>query len=150
MASQLGRGRRIGIDYGDVRVGIAISDPEAILVSPLVTLKNDSELLKNIAEIVEEHQPTYVAVGSPVHLSGESSSKSTAVAEFAAKLKKVIPADIYLIDERLTTKSAQTQLREVGIAAKKSKAIIDQVAAVNILNQALTLESSQSGLGNPL
>jgi putative Holliday junction resolvase len=150
MASQFGRGRRIGIDYGDVRVGVAISDPEAILVSPLITLKNDSELFKNIAEIVEEHQPIYVALGSPVHLSGESGSKAASVAEFAAKLKSSISVDIYMIDERLTTKSAQTQLREVGIAANKSKAIIDQVAAVNILNQALNLESSQSGLGNPL
>ncbi len=150
MASQFSRGRRIGIDYGDVRVGVAISDPEAILVSPLITLKNDSELLKNIAEIVEEHQPIYVALGSPVHLSGESGSKAASVAEFAAKLKSGISVDIYMIDERLTTKSAQIQLREVGIAANKSKAIIDQVAAVNILNQALNLESSQSGLGNPL
>jgi putative Holliday junction resolvase len=150
MAVKLRRGRRIGIDYGDVRVGIAITDMDAILVSPLVTLRNDQDLLQSIIQLIEEHEPIYVAIGSPLHLSGESSSKSVAVQSFAKKVKDSIGTEIFLIDERLTTKSAQNQLRDVGISSRESKGIIDQIAAVNILNQALLLESSANGLGNPL
>ena len=150
MAVKLRRGRRIGIDYGDVRVGIAITDMDAILVSPLVTLRNDQDLLQSIIQLIEEHEPIYIAIGSPLHLSGESSSKSVAVQSFAKKVKDSIGTEIFLIDERLTTKSAQNQLRDVGISSRESKGIIDQIAAVNILNQALLLESSANGLGNPL
>ena len=150
MASQLRRGRRVGIDYGDVRVGVAISDLEAILVSPLTTLINDQDLLKNLSEIITENQPIYIAIGSPLHLSGDLSSKSNTVNQFAEKLKSITDTNIYLIDERLTTKSAQNQLRDVGIESKKSRKIIDQMAAVNILNQALLLETSPKGLGDSL
>jgi putative Holliday junction resolvase len=150
MDVKLRRGRRIGIDYGDVRVGIAITDMDAILVSPLVTLRNDQDLLQSIIQLIEEYAPIYIAIGSPLHLSGESSSKSVAVQSFAKKVKDSIGAEIFLIDERLTTKSAQSQLRDVGISSRDSKGIIDQIAAVNILNQALLLESSANGLGNPL
>jgi putative Holliday junction resolvase len=150
MAVKLRRGRRIGIDYGDVRVGIAITDMDAILVSPLVTLRNDQDLLQSIFQLIEEHEPIYIAIGSPLHLSGEGSSKSVAVQSFAKKVKDSIGTEIFLIDERLTTKSAQNQLRDVGISSRESKGIIDQIAAVNILNQALLLESSANGLGNPL
>jgi len=150
MATDLRRGRRLGIDYGDVRVGISVTDLEAILVSPLITLKNDEMLIKNIADIVLENQPIYIALGSPIHLSGASGSKSLAVQEFATRLKNLVSTDIFLIDERLTTTSAQNQLREAGISSKESKGIIDQIAAVNILNQALLLERSENGLGSPL
>lgn len=150
MASQLRRGRRVGIDYGDVRVGVAITDAEAILVSPLTTLKNDQDLFKNLSDIFTEYQPIYIALGSPLHLSGDLSSKSNSVNQFAEELKSITDIDLYLIDERLTTKSAQSQLRDVGIESKKSKKIIDQMAAVNILNQALLLEASSKGLGDSI
>ena len=150
MAIQLRRGRRIGIDYGDVRIGVATTDLDAILVSPLLTLKNDEELFQNLANLVKEQEPLYIALGSPLHLSGEISSKSSAVLDFAIKVKELLKIDIFLIDERLTTKSAQNQLREVGIGSRDSKGIIDQIAAVNILNQALLLESSTNGLGDPV
>ena len=150
MAIQLRRGRRIGIDYGDVRVGVAITDLDAILVSPLLTLKNDENLFQNLANLIKEQEPLYIALGSPLHLSGENSNKSAAVLDFANKVKELLEIDIFLIDERLTTKSAQNQLREVGIGSRESKGIIDQIAAVNILNQALLLESSTNGLGDPL
>lgn len=150
MVSKLRRGRRIGIDYGDVRIGVAITDLDAILVSPLLTLKNDQDLFQNLENLVKEQEPLYIAIGSPLHLSGESSNKSTSVLAFAKKAKELLKIDIFLIDERLTTKSAQGQLREVGIDSRMSKEIIDQVAAANILNQALLLESSAKGLGSPV
>jgi putative Holliday junction resolvase len=150
MAIQLRRGRRIGIDYGDVRIGVAITDLDAILVSPLLTLKNDEDLFQNLANLVKEQEPLYIALGSPLHLSGAKSGKSAAVLDFANKVKGLFKIDIFLIDERLTTKSAQNQLREVGIGSRESKGIIDQIAAVNILNQALLLETSTNGLGDPV
>ena len=150
MAVNLRRGRRIGIDFGDVRVGVAITDLDAILSSPLLTLKNDEDLFNRISQLIEEHDPIYIAIGVPLHLSGDGSSKSKKVQEFAKELMALIKIDIFLIDERLTTKSAQDQLRDVGIGRRDSKAIIDQVAAVNILNQALSLEASADGLGEPL
>jgi len=150
MAIQLRRGRRIGIDYGDVRIGVATTDLDAILVSPLLTLKNDEELFQNLANLVKEQEPLYIALGSPLNLSGETSNKSAAVLDFANKVKELLKIDIFLIDERLTTKSAQNQLREVGIGSRDSKGIIDQIAAVNILNQALLLETSTNGLGDPV
>jgi putative holliday junction resolvase len=150
MAVNLRRGRRIGIDFGDVRVGVAITDLDAILSSPLLTLKNDEDLFNGITQLIEEHDPIYIAIGVPLHLSGDGSSKSKKVQEFAKELRALIKIDIFLIDERLTTKSAQDQLRDVGIGRRDSKGIIDQVAAVNILNQALSLEASANGLGEPL
>jgi putative Holliday junction resolvase len=150
MAIQLRRGRRIGIDYGDVRIGVATTDLDAILVSPLLTLKNDEELFQNLANLVKEQEPLYIALGSPLNLSGETSNKSAAVLDFANQVKKLLEIDIFLIDERLTTISAQNQLREVGIGSRESKGIIDQIAAVNILNQALLLETSTNGLGDPV
>jgi putative holliday junction resolvase len=150
MAVNLRRGRRIGIDFGDVRVGVAITDLDAILSSPLLTLKNNEDLFNRIAQLIEEHAPIYIAIGVPLHLSGDGSSKSKKVQEFAKELRALIKIDIFLIDERLTTKSAQDQLRDVGIGSRESKGIIDQVAAVNILNQALSLEASANGLGEPL
>jgi putative holliday junction resolvase len=150
MAVNLRRGRRIGIDFGDVRVGVAITDLDAILSSPLLTLKNNEDLFNRIAQLIEEHAPIYIAIGVPLHLSGDGSSKSKKVQEFAKELRALIKIDIFLIDERLTTKSAQDQLRDVGIGRRDSKGIIDQVAAVNILNQALSLEASANGLGEPL
>ena len=150
MATQLRRGRRIGIDYGDVHIGMAITDPEAILVSPLTTLKNDELLFPNLLQIIAEYQPIYVAVGSPFHLSGDVSSKSKEINKFADVLKSKSNVDIFLIDERLTTKSAQDQLIDAGIDSKQSKKIIDQQAAVNILNQAILLENSPKGLGEPI
>lgn len=150
MATNLRRGRRMGIDYGDVRVGVAITDPEAILVSPLTTLDNDSALLENLLQIIAEYEPIYVAVGSPLHLSGDQSSKSKEIIKFVEVLKSKLNVEIFLIDERLTSKSAQDQLIDAGIDSKKSRKIIDQQAAVNILNQALMVESSPKGLGGPI
>ena len=150
MASHLPSGRRIGIDYGDVRVGLAICDMDAILVSPLETVQNDQQLFANLLRIIKEQEVLYIALGSPKHLSGAESSKSQSIMNFGKKLSDLTGLDIYLIDERFTTKTAIGQLHDAGRDTKNSRAIIDQLAAVNILNQALVLESSEVGLGEPL
>ena len=150
MATQLERGRRIGIDFGDVRIGIAVCDLEAILVAPLKTLANDQRRMSELQSIFAEVEPIYLAIGNPLHLSGDESKKSKLVQEFVASLKQIYQGKIFLIDERFSTKNSIAQLHELGKGVKEAKSIIDQMAAVQILNQAILLESSPSGLGSSL
>jgi putative Holliday junction resolvase len=150
MAAQLERGRRIGIDFGDVRIGVAVCDLEAILVSPLKTLVNDQTKYNELQSIFAEVEPIYLAIGNPIHLSGDESKKSRSVQEFVTSLRQIYQGTIFLIDERFSTKNSIAQLHELGKGVKDAKSIIDQMAAVQILNQAILLESSPSGLGSSL
>ena len=144
------RGRRIGIDFGQVRIGVAVSDVDAILVSPVKTLPNDATLTMMLTQILEEFDPIYIAIGNPIHLSGADSDKAKMIRSFARSMKEFYHGNIYLIDERLSTNQSISPLHEVGKSVKNSKSFLDQMAAVNILNQALQLEASARGLGDPL
>ena len=146
----LTRGRRVGIDFGQVRIGVAVSDFDAILVSPVKTLPNDATLTTMLTEIFKEYDPIYIAIGNPIHLSGADSDKAKMIRSFAISMRDFYTGNIYLIDERLSTNQSISQLHEMGKNVKNSKSFLDQMAAVNILNQALQLEASQKGLGDPL
>jgi putative Holliday junction resolvase len=146
----LTRGRRIGIDFGQVRIGVAVSDFDAILVSPVKTLPNDATLILMLTEIFKEYDPIYIAIGNPIHLSGADSDKAKMIRSFARSMQDFYHGNIYLIDERLSTNQSMSQLHEMGKSVKNSKSFLDQMAAVNILNQALQLEASEKGLGDPL
>ena len=143
----LTRGRRVGIDFGEVRIGIAVTDSDAILASPLETLINNPSLMSELSRIFKEYEPIYVAIGNPIHLSGANSDKANSVRRFALSLRDFYLGKIYLIDERLSTNQSISQLHEVGKGIKENKSFLDQMAAVNILNQALLLEASVNGLG---
>ncbi len=135
------RGRRIAFDYGDVRIGVAVSDPDSILASPLTTLKSDSKtLLKEILSIFEEIEPVQIFVGKPALLSGNSGSASEKAEEFAKRLSALIDVEILMVDERMSTVSAARNLREAGKNAKDSKSSIDMAAAVAILEFAIDLQ----------
>lgn len=139
------RGRRIAFDYGDARIGVAASDQDSILVSPLTTLATSSRnLLKEIAVIFEEISPIQIYVGKPTNLSGVDSTATSKVLNFVEDLKKITETPIILIDERLSTVSASRSLREAGLDSKKSKSIIDMAAAVAILEFAITIEKGKS------
>jgi putative holliday junction resolvase len=141
-------GRRIAFDFGDVRIGVAITDPSGILSTPLSFLENAEEILTaNISALYDEYQPIYTAIGFPSHLSGGESQKSKSVSEFAAKISEITENPIYFIDERLTTVSASRALREAGLNSKTSKGEIDSMAAVAILDSALNQERIQ---GEPM
>jgi putative Holliday junction resolvase len=146
----LTRGRRVGIDFGQVRIGVAVSDFDAILVSPVKTLPNDATLTTMLTEIFKEYDPIYIAIGNPIHLSGADSDKAKMIRSFAISMRDFYTGNIYLIDERLSTNQSISQLHEMGKSVKNSKSFLDQMAAVNILNQALQLEASERGLGDPL
>ena len=135
------RGRRIAFDYGDVRIGVAVSDPDSILSSPLTTLKaTDKNLNQLISVLISEIEPVAIYVGRPALLSGEAGAASEKAAKFAAELAAITTIPIEMIDERMSTISAARNLRDAGRSAKDSKESIDMVAAVAILEFAIEIE----------
>jgi len=142
------QGRRIAFDYGDVRIGVAITDSSAILASPLDFITNTpAQLRADLEKIYELYEPVYTAIGYPIHLSGAASAKSESVSTFAKLIHEIATHPIYLIDERMTTVSAGRTLREAGLTAKSAKGEIDSMAAVAILESALNQERIQ---GEPM
>jgi putative Holliday junction resolvase len=135
------RGRRIAFDYGDVRIGVATSDADSIICSPLTTLKSsDKSLLKSITEIFLEIQPIQIFVGRPALLSGKDGAATEKAVAFADLLRGITDIEVIMVDERLSTVSAARSLRESGKSAKDSKDAIDMAAAVGILEFAIDLE----------
>jgi len=135
------RGRRIAFDYGDVRIGVAVSDPDSILSSPLTTLKaTDKNLSSQISQIITEIEPVTIYVGRPALLSGSDGSATDKALEFAALLATITQVPVEMIDERMSTISAARNLREAGRSAKESKDAIDMAAAVAILEFAIDIE----------
>jgi putative Holliday junction resolvase len=135
------RGRRISFDYGDVRIGVAVSDPDSILSSPLTTLKaTDRSLVQQIAQILVEIEPVAIYVGRPALLSGNDGAATEKALDFVEVLRTITQLPIELIDERMSTVSAARNLRDAGRSARDSKDAIDMAAAVAILEFALELE----------
>lgn len=133
-----GRGRRLGIDVGAVRVGVALGDPDGILATPLVTVPrarsgDDRTDLAIIAALVAEHDVVQVVVGLPRTLAGREGPAAEAARAYAASLGRLVAVPIVLTDERLTTVVATQQLRARGVKGRKQRAVIDQAAAVAIL-----------------
>ncbi len=139
------QGRRLAFDYGDVRIGVAVSDRDSILAAPVDTLLTRSEdLWDRIFDLLAEYEPVHLYVGRPVHLSGNESESTIKAEAFAHELRERFDLDVTMIDERLSTVSAQRSLREAGRSARESKSAIDQAAAVAILEMALDLEKSRT------
>ena len=135
------RGRRIAFDYGDVRIGVAASDADSIICSPITTLKSsDKSLLKSITEIFLDIQPIQIFVGRPALLSGKDGAATDKAVAFADLLRGITDIEVIMVDERLSTVSAARNLRESGKNAKESKDSIDMAAAVGILEFAIDLE----------
>jgi len=136
------RGRRLAFDYGDVRIGVAACDADAILVSPLTVLQaNSKTLLAEISAIFAEVQPIRIYVGLPVNMSGTSGDSAEKATNFAKVLFEEFAVEVLMIDERLSTVSAQRKLKDAGISTRESKALIDAMAAVAILEQGLASET---------
>lgn len=140
-------GRVLGVDVGTVRVGLALSDPTGTLASPLETLKRakDGADLDRLAALVAEHEVTEVVVGDPRHLSGASgASADDANAYSQALADRIADVPVFLIDERLSTVTAASHLRQGGIDSRKQRSVIDQAAAVVILQQYLDSRRARS------
>ncbi len=136
------RGRRIAFDYGEVRTGVALCDPDAILASPLCVLQSkDKDFLTQIQNLIAEHQPIHIFIGLPMNMSGSEGESVVKVRIFAAALAELVDLPISMVDERLSTVSAQKQLKEAGVSIRASKELIDAMAAVAILEQGLLREN---------
>lgn len=135
------RGRRLAFDYGSVRIGVAVCDPDGILATPLPYLgSTHPKLNQQIAELIEEYQPIEIFIGYPKHLSGESGESVELVERFKESLTLLTQLKLTFVDERLSTVSAARLLKEAGKSSKESKSLIDSMSAVAILEQGLSIE----------
>lgn len=132
------RGRRIAFDFGDARIGVAVSDPDSILATPVATLDTKSpDLWDQIFALFSEYEPVEIFVGRPIHLAGHHSDSTLKSESFAKEIHERFGIDVSLIDERLSTVSAQRALKDAGLSTRESKSAIDQASAVAILELAL-------------
>jgi putative Holliday junction resolvase len=139
-------GRRIGVDVGTVRVGVAVSDRDGLLATPVTTLARDADGAADqtqLAELAREHEAVELVVGLPRSLSGREGPAAVAARAYAESLAALVaPLPVRLVDERLTTVSAQQHLRRSGVRERQGRGVVDQVAAVVILQHALDTERS--------
>ena len=134
-------GVRLGVDPGDARIGIARSDPTGFLATPVETVRRGKGDLRRIAKLAAEHEAVEVVVGLPRSLSGGEGPAAVKTRAWAATLAAVLePLQVRLVDERLTTLSAEAMLRDRGVKGRQRRAVVDQAAAVVILQQALDTE----------
>jgi putative Holliday junction resolvase len=141
------QGRRLGLDVGTVRVGVALSDPTGILASPLETVQRarDESDLDHIAALVVEHEVTEVIVGEPRHLSGASGASAREARAYSRALAgRIGDVPVHLVDERLSTVTAVGSLRASGLDSRQQRPVIDQAAAVVILQTYLDAQRGRS------
>ncbi|MET9556057.1 Holliday junction resolvase RuvX [Streptomyces sp. NPDC006645] len=137
------RGRRLAVDVGDARIGVASCDPDGVLATPVETVpgRDVPAAHRRLAQLVEEYEPIEVVIGLPRSLSGGEGPAAVKVRAFAGEVaRRIAPVPVRLVDERMTTVSAGQGLRASGVKAKKGRSVIDQVAAVIILQNALESE----------
>lgn len=144
------RGTRLGIDVGRARVGVAASDPGGILATPVETLVRDPKKRfdqRIILKQAVQREAVLIYVGYPLNLHGEETASTLDAVRYAEQLrtlldKKGSDIEVRLVDERLSTVSATRDLHEAGRGSREHRAVIDQVAAVHILQHALDMEQS--------
>jgi putative Holliday junction resolvase len=142
-------GRRLSIDVGKVRIGIAASDFHGILASGVSTIARGKDLstaIDGIKALISEIEPIEIYVGLPISMSGNHTESTRDALNFARVLNESTDVEIRLIDERLSTSTASAALRSSGRDSKSGRQIIDQIAATVILEQALELEKSLGGV----
>lgn len=153
-------GVRLGVDVGSVRVGLSGSDPNGVIATPIATLARsaaDSSAQTTPADVarivseVRERGAAIVYVGLPVHLSGAEGSASAAARAYAGSLARAVhPVEVRLVDERMSTVSAHQAMRAAGRPGRRQRAVVDQVAAVVILQAALDAERATGAVAGEL
>jgi putative holliday junction resolvase len=133
-------GVRVGVDVGKVRIGVARSDPHGMLATPVETVPRGDGDIQRILAIALELEAMEFVVGLPLSLAGRTTASTDDATGFAARLANASTIPVRLVDERLTTVSAQSALRASGRSSKQSRSVIDQVAAVIIVQHALDFE----------
>lgn len=134
-------GVRLGLDPGDARIGVARSDPSGFLATPLETVRRGQGDLRRLKRLAAEHEAAEVVVGLPRSLSGREGPAAAKTRAWARMLARALaPLPVRLVDERLTTISAEAMLRDRGVKGRARRAVVDQAAAVVILQHALDTE----------
>ncbi len=132
-------GRRLGVDVGRARIGVAVCDRDGLLATPVETVaRDDKRDVPRILAIAEEYDVLEIVVGLPLSMSGGDTPSTADARAFAARIAEHRP--VRLVDERLSTVTAQRGMQQAGRNTKKSRAVIDQAAAVIILQHALDHE----------
>lgn len=137
--------RILGLDIGEKRIGIAVSDGLNITAQGIgvIERKNLKEDFKKINEVVTEYAVIKIIMGLPLNMNGSEGKSAKLAMDFASNLKEKIPIDIEMIDERLTTKQGERILLEADISRKKRKKNIDKIAAQLILQNYLDLQKRE-------
>ncbi len=136
------RGVRLGVDVGRARIGVARCDPDGLLATPVETVPRDDASIGRLIALAGEYDAREILVGLPLNMRGEDTASTTDARAFAAALATASAVPVRLVDERLSTVSAHAVLRDSGRSQRSSRSIVDQVAAVVLLQQALDVEKS--------
>jgi putative Holliday junction resolvase len=138
---QLPRGVRLALDLGSARIGVAACDRDGLLAYPVATVAAKPDPLPGILALVREYDPVAVVVGLPVNLAGLDGPAAQSVRVRAGEIARAIsPVPVFLADERMTTATAAGRLRATGRTVRTSRSVIDQAAAVAILEGVLDAE----------
>ena len=135
-------GVRLGIDVGTVRVGVARSDPDGLMAVPVATLARE-DATEEISQLVEEFSALEVVVGLPISLAGAHTAATEHAESFARVLAQVLTIPVRMIDERLSTVQAEAHLHTAGRNSRAQRGVVDQAAAVILLQHALDSERAQ-------
>ncbi len=146
MISNEEKERILGIDFGTVRIGLAITDPLRMFAYPLTTISNDSKLWSKLKEIQKEYKIKEVVLGYPLKENGESSESTIAVEKFKNQLEDKLKVTVHLIDERYTSEIAKERILATTVSRKKrrDKSLIDKHAAAIILEDYLNEKGYKS------
>ena len=127
--------RIMGLDIGDRRIGVAVSDPLGLTAQPVMTLvrTNRRQDLKSLQRLIRKYNCAEIVVGNPLYMSGDQSPQAAKAQTFAQMLREETGLPVHLWDERLTTTEAHRHLHAAGRPGSEHKAVVDQVAAVLIL-----------------
>jgi putative Holliday junction resolvase len=145
--------RALGIDHGTVRIGVAASDDIGLLAHPVETVPgtDPDRAAARIAEIARARRTEHLVIGLPLHLNGEEGEAVARVRAFVERLRPLLPDSVAIheVDESLSTVAAMEKLRAAGRRAKDSKAVVDQAAAVEILQSWLDARTAAAPSFDP-
>lgn len=132
-------GRIMAIDYGQKRLGVAISDPTATLARPVAVIERSKgqDGLAGLARLMDDYEIERIVIGYPRTLSGKVGPQAVVVEDFIKALQRVIPVPVDRYDERLSSKEAKTWLAQMGVRGQKAKGVVDKVAAALVLQSYL-------------
>lgn len=138
--SSFRRGTRLGIDVGKARIGVARCDPDGMLAVPVETVARNDASIARLAALVQEYEPIELVIGLPINMRGEDTESTADSRRFARELVQATKVPALLVDERLSTVTAHAALRASGRSQRGSRGIVDQIAAVVLLQHAIDTE----------